>query len=57
MKEYVDALGLGKRVGVSEQMILYYRRQGLIKEAFKLGKHYRFDEDECIKNLRKEQNN
>ena len=57
MKEYLDAAELGKRVGVSEQMILYYRRQGIIKESFKLGKHYRFDENESIANLRKGQDN
>lgn len=56
MKPYLDAAELGKKLNLSEPMVNYYRRKGVLK-GFKVGKHYRFDEDEEISRLKKGQNN
>jgi len=56
MKEYVDAAEFGKRVKMSEQMINYYRRTGVLK-GFMIGKHYRYNLEEELARLQKGQNN
>jgi len=56
VKEFVDAVELGKMLNLSVQMVNFYRRKGVLK-GFRVGKHYRFDGDEEIARLKKGQNN
>ncbi|MFH1622817.1 MAG: MerR family transcriptional regulator [Candidatus Omnitrophota bacterium] len=52
MKAYIDNVELGKIIGVSNRMVDYYRKKGVIQPSFKVGKHYRYDPEEAINKLK-----